>query len=261
MKKPPESKTNYRNDRQGLQYILEYGSHAQDPPKRPPRDIDIMYGGMSKEAAEECVRSAYPDSGLPIDACQADVASGKVPIFVPCDTDATQYKFLLGRDAGIGVSIVRVCGAITSVLREGAGVEKALQRLRSKGIFELNIREEGNYDPLHHGTYCEGRLALANAVENHFGRQEFNDLCDRLWCGPLLRRLSEEKPTNLQAVDAVAAQSTWWPEYHAKLIFHNDARRIGVMYDYGRWLDSSQTCEAWLKRLYGPTEPVMRERS
>jgi hypothetical protein len=216
--------------------------------KSNPRDIDVLYKGYTEEEAAQIVRNTYPSLRLTMDLVRAHSPD----VHVPCDTDKTNYEVLAGNP---DVKIVRDCKDFTSILREGAGFEKALERLRNNEIMQLNIRETGNYSEVLHGTYSKGRQALQDSVDNHFGRENFKKLTENLWYGELLYRLSQEPPTNRNTVRAIGLQSNWDPENHALLNFNNVRQAIHVSYDHGRWLYPGEDVQTWIRRLY-TSEPA-----
>ena len=250
-----------------IKFVLLYGSCANRSinPNRPPNDIDILYRGLTHDEACAIARAQTMEHmGLPIQAIlHQELPNGDdlpVRINVPCDSPATAWQFLYTENCGnVKPFIYREYTILTSILREGAGIEKALERIQKRHYFEFNIRENGNYAADQHDAYSKGRLAFVDAVEKHFGRSQFNQLCEMLWCGPLLRRLSEEPPTNPGSVDEVAMQSlsgATTAEYHACLSFNNRTEQIHARRDAMRWIDPAYTCVAWLERLYGPPGPI-----
>jgi hypothetical protein len=224
-------------------YVIVYGSFVNDKPK--PRDIDVIYRDFDKAEVHNIVRSAFPTTNLPIDACASQTWDPEV--HVPCDSQATNYQVLAGTP---NVKIVRDYDNFTSILRERAGFNKALARINAEPFMELNIRETGNYIEYQHDTYSKGRKAFQDSVKYHFGRGAFKRLCEKLWYGELLYRLSEEPPINQDTVNAVGIQSSWSSEHHAVLIFDNKNTTIRVSHDYKRWMYPGTDVQTWLRRLY-----------
>ncbi len=216
-------------------FVLEFGSHVRDPSNA--RDIDVMYRGIPEEEAKRIVRERYPNDGhLPVDATPVDEFSDRVTVPVPCDSPNTRHRFLWIGETGDEPTVVveRHCDTVASILREGAGLEKALRRLEKKECVELPLEERG--DGCGTSTshpYLTGRLSLAKAARDHFGEDNTKALCKRLWWGPLLRRLTRERPDEA-AVQEIRGKSGGY--LASRLFVDNNKKTQGIATQYGPFL-------------------------
>ncbi len=230
-------------------FVLEFGSHLRDPAKA--RDIDVLYRGVSKEEAEEIVRARYPsETHLPVDATPASEYMHCVEIPAPCDSTDTEHRFLWIGETGVEpmIAVKRHCDTVASILREGAGWEKAYERLQKKEYVELPLEERndgnGKGGNLSH-NYLTGRLSLAKAARDHFGEKNLDTLCGKLWWGPVLDRLVREKPDE-GAVAEIRRRSGPWSGEASRLFASNKERVFATQYGPRPGAFSVKRTIAWL---------------
>ena len=252
-------------------FVLVFGSYVRCP--RDARDIDIFYSGMSCKDAEDIVRHAYPEdcARIPIDATEIPsydfnprqtldliteewrISPGPfISVPVPCDSPNTQYKFLYASDSTPEVVVTRYDTTVASILREGAGWGKALERLENTEVMELNIEEtsdQGLWPRTElHNIYSNGRLSTQKAALDHFGLENLTLLCDKLWWGKLLQRFVEEQP-NMTFVDQVRNWSSGWS---GRLLFRRDGHRVWT--SHGSRVNG-WTCEECEDRMFDAADP------
>lgn len=169
-------------------FVVEFGSHVRNPmavydPVYGPRDIDVLYNGMSEEIARTIVVCWYPYWTGPIDLTETSK-----PI-IPIPYDSKNRDVVVLYPPNLKVSFKSVRRNVGSVFREGAGFYTALQRLE-KGDFMFDLVEQINSGKDEkkvslRDTY--GRASIRRSALLHFGKKNIELLYEKLWWGPFLK--------------------------------------------------------------------------
>jgi len=232
------------------EFVIEFGSHARD--QKTARDIDVLYMGLTEEETIDLVRKTYPqENHLKVDMHQVEYDWGKqdynIYIPVPCDSLNTQYKVLYyEKDVHLSepkIIIDRIYTTIPAILREGAGIEKARERLLSKDFggekywrgLKIPIEEKDGDGPLGsrsglRNEYTNGLISLRNAVDFHFGRDNFSKLCEELWYGKLLWGLYSSSPSE-KGLEEIRQRSPISASSHGGyLLINNNTKKVHTVH-------------------------------
>lgn len=205
------------------EFVVEFGSHVRFHPNTrylegtSPRDIDAFYHGMKKKTAKMIVQQHYPEWTGPIDLTKVtfycsshrierDAEGVETKTWIePCVTipypydrsDQAGWKVLHSTPVVPVVKTESVTGSLPSIFRGSCGVEVALDRIGQGYPWTICVENRGgmrNPEDRLYG-YNNGRLAIVKAALDHFGEENFREVCQRIWWGPFLERLVQEKPS------------------------------------------------------------------
>jgi hypothetical protein len=237
------------------EFVVEFGSHVRSPPDapyvagRPPRDVDVFYFGMKPRRAKAIVKARYPAWKGPIDLTKATYRMPDPCVTVPYPydrIDQAEWKILHAVPTAPVVKAESVRNSLPSVLREGRGVEVALHRIEQGYPWTICLEERAGTKDAQDGGYGynNGRLAIAKAVFDHFGEENFREMCQRIWWGPFLERFIREKPSKAGRAECqrycygVFATITVNGDSPAEANFsnaHGPYREVGGLYEYYAW--------------------------
>ena len=171
---------------------------------------------MKKKSAEEIVEACYPWWNGPTDLTKVAYHSSHrierdaegvvtkttwiepfVAIPYPYERlDKAKWNVLYYESITPVVKPESVTGSIPAILREGRGVEVALQRIKQSYPSTICLENRGGTKNPRDALYGSnnGRRAIIKAV-NHFGEREFDELCLNLWWGAFLKTLVQKEPS------------------------------------------------------------------